>query len=429
MNRSPASTASALLRAASAAALLATLVAGPARAGDALYLAEYKFNDPHLTRLATDGGGVTPLSVIPTADWLVVGLAVDASAGKVYWTHGAFNQGAIRRANLDGTNVETIVAGLSNARGLALDAAGGYVYWSDTIDRTIYRVRLDGTGFQTVASTGNQLGRPTLDLVNGAVWYGDLGTGTILRANLDGTNPSVVVTGADDPLAIALDLSGGKVYWVDAQTVTNHVARANLDGTAAEVLVQFPLASSGLTDIAVDPAGDALFFADEITASEKGIWRAGLDGSNATRMYASPIGWNAGAMALVKTSCSTQTVTYGVGCAGSGGLTPGFSASPCAVTGCPFTLAVTSGIPGSTAFVFVGNAPANLPLGGGCSFLVSPVLPPLLPLPLDPSGAAAVTVTIPGGALGAQPALQALVADPGAPLGFSASGGLRVTIE
>ncbi|MFG0317466.1 MAG: SMP-30/gluconolactonase/LRE family protein, partial [Planctomycetota bacterium JB042] len=197
----------------------ALLLAPSSPAGDALYVAEYKFNDPHLTRLSPDGSGATPLSVLPTADWLVVGLAVDTPAGKVYWTHGSFQQGAIRRATLDGTNVETIVSGLTNPRGLALDPTGGHVYWSDTSDRALYRVKLDGTGFQTVANTGNQLGRPTLDLALGHVWFGDLGAGTILRANLDGSNPQVIVSGADDPVALALDPGGGKVYWVDAQTV------------------------------------------------------------------------------------------------------------------------------------------------------------------------------------------------------------------
>ncbi len=407
----------------------ALLLAPTSRAGDALYVAEYKFNDPHLTRLAPDGSGATPLSVIPTSDWLVVGLAVDAPAGKVYWTHGAFQQGAIRRANLDGTNVETIVSGLTNPRGLALHAAGGHVYWSDTSDRALYRVKLDGTGFQTVANTGNQLGRPTLDPAQGHVWFGDLGAGTIVRANLDGSNPQVIVSGADDPVALALDPTGGKVYWVDAQTVTNHVARANLDGTGVEVLLQFPLASSGLTDVAVDPAANALFFSDEITASEKGVWRAALDGSNPIRIHASPTGWNASAIALVGVSCTTSTVAYGAACPGSTGATPALTASRCAVTGCPFTLEVTNGLPSSTAFLFVGAAQANLPLGNGCSFLVAPVLPPLLPLPLDLAGDASVTLTLPAGALGAQPTLQALVSDPNAALGFSATGGLRVTVE
>ena len=418
------------MRAPTLSIILVLTTAVTALAGDTIYVAEYKFNAPILTAMDTSGAVTTPLSVIPSGDWLPVGLAVDANAGKAYWTHGSFNQGAIRRANLDGTQVETIISGLTNPRGLALDASSGYVYWSDTQDRTIYRVRFDGSGFQTVANTGNQLGRPTLDLANGHFYYGDLAAGTIRRANLDGTGQQIIVSGGDDPIAVDLDLDAGKIYWVDAQTITNHVARANLDGTGVEVLVQFPLASSGLTDIAVDAAGGRLFFADEITASEKGVWRADLDGSNATRIYVSPSGWNAGAMALVKTACTSPTVSYGAGCPGTGGATPTLSASDCAVIDCPFTLAMTDGLPGATAFLFVGATTASFPLGSGCTFLVSPVLPPLAGFPLDAAGAFTFTVPIPASApLGATAAIQALVPDAGAALGFSATGGLLVTIE
>ena len=56
------------------------------------------------------------------------GIALDAAAGKLYWTSSNLAEGAkIRRANLDGSNVETLVdlgtAG-SNPRGIALDPAG-----------------------------------------------------------------------------------------------------------------------------------------------------------------------------------------------------------------------------------------------------------------------------------------------------------------
>ncbi|MCH7721704.1 MAG: hypothetical protein IH988_12075, partial [Planctomycetes bacterium] len=68
----------------------------PAQAQNKIYLAEYKFNDPKLYRMDVDGGNVEELSVFPRADWLPLGLQLDTAAGKIYWTHGSFNQGAIR---------------------------------------------------------------------------------------------------------------------------------------------------------------------------------------------------------------------------------------------------------------------------------------------------------------------------------------------
>ena len=44
-------------------------------------------------------------------------IAVDARGGKLYWTE----IGKVRRANLDGSNVEDVVTGLYNPEGITLD--------------------------------------------------------------------------------------------------------------------------------------------------------------------------------------------------------------------------------------------------------------------------------------------------------------------
>ncbi len=399
-----------------------------------LYLAEYKFGNPLLRTMDGAGGGVQTTNLFPSADWLPVGLVV--TTNKIYWTHGSFGQGAIRRANQDGSNVETLVSGLSNPRGLALDAAGGKLYWSDTQDRRIYRANLDGSGLQAIVDAGNQTGRPTLDLANGHVYYGDFATGEIRRTNLDGSNDQLVVLGGDDPNSIALDLSGGKLYWVDAQTVTNYVARANLDGTGFQVLVSFGVASSGLVDVQLDVANGSVYWADEIGATERGVWRANLDGSNATRIYTSPSGWNAGALAIVLADCQSPTQSYGAGCAGTGGFVPALTAGDCATLGGSFQIALENALGGATAFLFAGVAPGSVPMNGGCTYLLAPVLPPLFAFPLGGvgpgTGVATLHFTLPstGVPSGTMATVQAFVQDPsGVGGGFANTQGLSITIE
>jgi hypothetical protein len=269
-----------------------------------LYLGEYKFNDPKLYVMDPGGANVQELTgVIPIEDWLVVGLQIDPDAGKIYWTHGSFNSGRIRRANLDGSGMETLQSNLTNPRGLALDLAGGKMYWSDTQDNRMYRSNLDGTMMEPVIDTGHQLGRPTLDLVNGKLYFGNYGTGEILRANLDGSDPETIITDVFTPVAIALDLDAGKIYWADSNTsfVSNHIARANLDGSEREVLYEGEPTSSGFTGIGLDLTSSKLYWSDEITDIEKGMWEANLDGTDAERIFESPSGWNAGAMTVVIT--------------------------------------------------------------------------------------------------------------------------------
>ena len=281
-------------------AFWAAAAAAPCAAQTQLYLGEYKFNDPRLYVMGPGGAGVQELEIIPVADWLVVGLQIDEAAQRIYWVHGSFNAGRIRRADLDGANMETLLSGLTNPRGLALDIAGGKMYWSDTQDNRMYRATLDGIGMETIVDTGHQLGRPTLDLVNARIYYGNFGTGQILRANLDGSSPEVVLGGLFTPVAIALDLTGGKMYWADSNTsfVSNHIARANLDGSDVEILYEGLPTSSGFTGIGLDPAAGRLYWSDEITDAEKGLWEAGLDGSDPTRIFESRTGWNAGAMTV-----------------------------------------------------------------------------------------------------------------------------------
>jgi hypothetical protein len=284
-----------------AVGLVTLLSVGLAVAEDKLYLAEYKYNDPRLYKMNLDGTDVEELAIIPTSDWLPLGLQVDTANAKIYWTHGGYNDGKIRRANLDGSDIETLISGLTNPRGLALDLAGGKMYWSDTQDNTIYRANIDGTGMEAIVS-GYQYGRPTLDLANDKVYFGDFGTNVIRRCNLDGSGLETVLTvGVDQANGIALDLGNDKIYWTDMQTsfVTNYVARANLDDTGFEVLYQGLGTSSGLMNIELDLDAGKMYWADEITEEEKGVWRANLDGSDAERIFASPTGWNAGVITLV----------------------------------------------------------------------------------------------------------------------------------
>ena len=277
------------------------VVAPAARGDQKLYLVEYKFNEPKMYRMDLDGANLEEIVGLPAAEWLPLGIDIDETNNHIYWLNGNFNSGTIRRADvgLNVANSQLLLSGLTNARGLALDIAGRKMYWSDTQERVLRRANLDGGGNQVIVSTGDQYGRPTLDLVNGKVYFGNYGTGQIRRADLDGANNEPVITGVGHATGVALDLATGKIYWTDSSNVVNHIARANLDNTGMEVLIQFPPASSGLENIELDLAGGKMYWVDEITAVEKGVWRANLDGSDPVRIYESPSGWNAGAITLL----------------------------------------------------------------------------------------------------------------------------------
>ncbi len=199
---------------------------------------------------------------------------LDEVEGKMYWTA----DGIIQRANLDGSQIETLVSGLDSPRNLTFDEVGSKMYW--TADGIIQRANLDGSQIETLVSeTGSFLSDFVLDVVEGKMYWTDHFAVTIQRANLDGSQIETLVDFYDLPMELglrialldklALDEVGGKMYWTDRGLGT--IQRANLDGSQIEILV------SGLTSIwsfALDEAGGKMYWTVDGT-----IQRANLDGS------------------------------------------------------------------------------------------------------------------------------------------------------
>jgi DNA-binding beta-propeller fold protein YncE len=165
-------------------------------------------------RVRTDGTSVETLVV--TGDigadderaWCV-GLAIDASRGRLYWTQkGADNahQGVIRRAGLNlpagadparRPDVETLFSRLPEPIDLDLDEAGNVLYWTDRGDNTVSRTQLrDGAGLERqvlVRGLKEAIGI-TLDLPNKRLAHASLG-GEVGVAGLDGSNARIIASG------------------------------------------------------------------------------------------------------------------------------------------------------------------------------------------------------------------------------------------
>jgi sugar lactone lactonase YvrE len=74
-------------------------------------------HDELFARVSMDGTGRVLL--IEEGLGTVWGLTLDVAGAKLYWTDPT--GGVVRRANLDGTNIETLVTGLVDPRGIVLD--------------------------------------------------------------------------------------------------------------------------------------------------------------------------------------------------------------------------------------------------------------------------------------------------------------------
>lgn len=99
-------------------------------------------------------------------------IGIDIASGKMYWTSGVSGgtAGTIKRADLDGTNVEKQLSGLGWAYGMALDTTNSFIYYAITdfntpANSTINRVNFDGTGNINLITGGVAGGARELALV------------------------------------------------------------------------------------------------------------------------------------------------------------------------------------------------------------------------------------------------------------------------
>ncbi len=124
---------------------------------------------------------------------------------------------------------------------------------------------------------------------------------------------------------------------------------------------------------------------------------------------------------------------YGTGCVGSGGFTPALNLTGCARAAGNVTLSVNDGLGGSFTVLMFGFGQGNVAMDGGCSLLIQTLTPAILNLPLPGvgpgNGDLSIATQIPGNAPTVTFTMQAFVADPGVPQGFSNSNGLEVTIK
>lgn len=79
------------------------------------------------------------------------GIAIDSSAGKLYWSCNS----SIYRANLDGSGATLIVSTSGTTLGVALDLTGGYIYYSGY--SSILRAPLAGGATQTIIPGGTNI--------------------------------------------------------------------------------------------------------------------------------------------------------------------------------------------------------------------------------------------------------------------------------
>ena len=178
---------------------------------------------------------------------------IDEVNQKVYWSEtNFFVSDVIRRANLDGTNIEDVITPLPTdpLATFVVDGAGGRIYFArgSQVSADIVSANLDGTAEVVLATGVADVGDLALDLVDGKIyWHEEVSATTkrIVRSNLDGSSPEVVIPAISNPAGeLEVLPGGGKIYWADRDTTSPSILRANNDGTGQVDLIATSPANS-----------------------------------------------------------------------------------------------------------------------------------------------------------------------------------------
>ena len=232
-------------------------------------------NDGTIERSDLDGGNLT--TIVPLAGtWTPKQLKLDVKNGKLYWSDREGMR--IMRANLDGSNIETLVetaqgdAARKDATnwcvGIALDVAGGKVYWTqkaaavmDASSALTWKSRKGRTrctqryrsAFRRAARTDRYgpRSRPSCNVLDGsrrsaARQHGEpRAHGSAEEIRSEGAQGSGDSGGwLEEGIGIALDLKGGRMYYTD---LGGNVYSARLDGSDSKTLLTGQGSLTGIT--------------------------------------------------------------------------------------------------------------------------------------------------------------------------------------
>jgi hypothetical protein len=234
------------------------------------------------------------------------GIVVDVERGHIFWTNMGvphLNDGSVERADLDGGNRKTIVSagGTFTPKQLHLDKENGKLYWSDREGMRVMRANLDGSQVETLVDTSQGDARPgrdarkwcvgiTVDPKRRQIYWtqkgpDNAGQGKICRAGVEIPRGETAANRSDievffdllpEPIDLELDLEHRVLYWTDRGDPPrgNTVNRACIDVKPAALEIVFDHLMEGI-GVALDVPGNRMFMTD-LAGS---VYSANLDGS------------------------------------------------------------------------------------------------------------------------------------------------------
>lgn len=152
----------------------------------------------NVSRVNMDGSNAE-IGILNVPGASFTGLALDLNNGKMYAYDLELEDLYI--ADLDGSNASKIISGIYGYA-VAIDTVNNKIYFEDR--RTLQRADLDGTNIETVDDNRTRIYGIVIDNETNKLYWGGRDSGELYRADLDGSNKEVLKSGLGSVRGIAL---------------------------------------------------------------------------------------------------------------------------------------------------------------------------------------------------------------------------------
>lgn len=155
-------------------------------AGNKMYWVDDAGN---VSRANLDGSNAE-IGIINIPGAALRGIALDLKNSKMYVYDVEFEH--LHIANLDGSNPSEIISGIFGYA-VTVDTENNKIYFEDK--RSLKRANLDGSNIETVADTATRIYGIEIDNEDNKVYWGGRDSKEIYRSDLDGSNQETLKTG------------------------------------------------------------------------------------------------------------------------------------------------------------------------------------------------------------------------------------------
>ena len=252
-----------------------------------------RFEDGSLWFSTLEGKGPTKLISSLNGP---IGVALDFENDHLYWSTDRDYPRTLQRSNTQDLDIQTLLSGrfLNRPSAIAISSQGSKIYWTESVSGRIRRASLDGSEVEDLILSGHgevdesdampfESWGLAVDEDTSHLYWSESVSAKIQRSKIDGSEQVDIIT-ADEglvfPAAIAIDDQRSKIYWSDL--ATEEIRRANLDGSKIETLHSSSRMAMDVRAMAIDSDRANLYWSNSSTAS---IYRSSLDGHQIEVIY------------------------------------------------------------------------------------------------------------------------------------------------